>query len=208
MQPPTEASALGRKIFEVTVQFQAPEAVRQRRNYAETVVTAACQRGQRVLVMAGGHFREGDALIGRDLTNITLVDQDPLSLNRIRTKHSQAINLIEANVFRYLREAAKAGEPFDLIYTLGLTDYLDGRSMRLLHKLMKACLAPDGTLLLANFVPDHLGTGWLDAVMDWQLILRDERKLEQYAAEIGMTPKTWRDPTGSVAWCEMANARN
>lgn len=203
MQPPAGASPLGRSIFELTVQFQTPEAVRQRRNYAETVVCAAWQRGQRILVLAGGHFREGDALIGNDLTNITLVDQDPLSLDQIRAKHGQAITLIEANVFRYLREAAKAGEPFDLIYTLGLTDYLDTRSMRLLHKLMKACLAPKGTLLLANFAPDHLGTGWLDAVMDWQLICRDERELEQYAAEIGMTPTTWRDPTGSVAWCQM-----
>ena len=203
-QPPAEASALGRSLFEVTVQFQAPEAVRQRRNYAETMVTAAWQRGQRILVLAGGHFREGDALIGSNLTNITLVDQDPLSLDQIRAKHGQAINLVEANVFRYLREAAKAGETFDLIYTLGLTDYLDTRSMQLLHKFMKACLAPNGRLLLANFVPDHLSTGWMDAVLDWHLIYRDERELEQYAAEIGMVPKTWRDSTGSVAWCEMA----
>ena len=69
---------------------------------------------------------------------------------------------------------------------------------------MKACLAPNGRLLLANFVPDHLSTGWMDAVLDWHLIYRDERELEQYAAEIGMVPKTWRDSTGSVAWCEMA----
>ena len=106
-----------------------------------------------------------------------LVDQDPLSLDQIRAKHGRAINLVEANVFRYLREAAKAGETFDLIYTLGLTDYLDTRSMQLLHKFMKACLAPNGRLLLANFVPDHLSTGWMDAVLDWHLIYRDEREL-------------------------------
>jgi hypothetical protein len=58
-------------------------------------------------------------------------------------------------------------------------------------------------LLLANFLPFHLGTGWMDAVMDWHLIYRDEAELEGYAREIGMAPKTWRDATNSIAWCEM-----
>ena len=206
MQPLGEVSDLGREIFDVTIQFQAPEGVRQRRLHAETVVADAWQQGQRILVLAGGHFREADALIGNDLSAITLVDQDPLSLDRVRAKHGEAISLIEANVFHYLRRAVKAGQQFDLIYTLGLTDYLDTRSMQLLHKLMKSCLAPQGTMLLANFVPGHLGAGWMDAVMDWHLIYREEAELEQYAAEIGMTPRTWRDPTGSVVWCEMASA--
>jgi hypothetical protein len=75
--------------------------------------------------------------------------------------------------------------------------------MRLLHKLIKACLAPSGTILIANFLPFHLGTGWMDAVMDWQLIYRDQRQLAEYAREIGMEPRTWSDPTGCIAWCEM-----
>lgn len=203
MQPPAGASDLGREIFGVTIQFQAPEGVRQRRVHAERVVREAWQAGQRVLVLACGHFREGDALIGKDLSAFTLVDQDPQSLDRVRAQHGPAINLHEANVFRFLRQAAKQGQTFDLIYTLGLTDYLDTRAMQLLHRLMKACVAPQGRLILANFGPNHLGTGWMDAVMDWQLIYREESELEQFAREIGMAAATWRDPTGSVVWCQM-----
>ncbi len=203
MTPPGGVSDLGREIFGVTIQFQAPEGVRQRRIYAETIVRNAWQAGHRVLVLAGGHFREGDPLTGEDLRRFTLVDQDALSLSRVRGKHGAAINLVEANVFHYLRAAAKSGEQFDLIYTLGLTDYLDAKAMQMLHKLMKACLAPNGTLLLANFVPGHLGAGWMDAVMDWHLIYREEDELEHFAAGVGMAAKTWRDPTGSVVWCEM-----
>ena len=203
MQPPAGVSEVAREFFGVTVQFQAPEAVRQRRIEAERLVAQAWQAGQRVLVLACGHFREGDPLTGSDFGSFTLVDQDALSLERVRAQHGAAINLVEANVFRYLRQAAKQGQTFDLIYTLGLTDYLDRRAMQLLHRLMKSCLAPGGRIVLANFAPNHLSIGWMEAVMDWQLIYRDEAELEGYAQEIGLTARTWRDPTDSVVWCEM-----
>ncbi len=205
MEPPAGVSDLAQEFFGVTVQFQAPAAVRQRRIVAEQLVAEAYHAQQRVLVLACGHFREGDPLTGSNLRKFTLVDQDALSLERVRARHGAAVELVEANVFRYLREAAKRGQTFELIYTLGLTDYLDTRAMQLLHRLMKTCLAPKGRIVLANFVPNHISAGWMDAVMDWHLIYRDERELEGYAAAIGLVPRTWRDPTGSVAWCEMTD---
>ena len=180
-----------------------PEGDYVRRDFAEQLVTSAWRQGKRILVLACGHFREGALLVGQDISNITLVDQDPVSLEVVRTNHGGGANIVAANVFRFLRAAASRGDSFDLIYTLGLTDYLDDRAMRMLHRLAKACLTPGGTLLLANFLPAHLGTGWMDAVMDWHLIYRDEAQLESFATEAGFTPRTWRDPTSSVAWCEM-----
>ena len=206
MQPPEGVSDLARAFFQSTVTYQAPEAVRQRRIEAERMVAEASQTGQRVLVLACGHFREGDSLAGTDLGNFTLVDQDALSVSRVRERHGDHLNVVEANVFKYLGQSAKDGQTFDLIYTLGLTDYLDTRAMLLLHRLMKGCLAPDGRIVLANFVPHHLSIGWMEAVMDWQLIYRDEAELESYAQEIDLSAKTWRDPTDSVVWCEMTGA--
>ncbi len=199
-----EMSPRGQDIFRHTIKFQASEGVRQRREYATQMVSSAWQSGKEICVLACGHFREGDHLAGNDLSNVTAVDQDSLSLDVVRSRHGDAINLVEANVFNFLRKAAASGTKFDLIYTLGLTDYLDARAMRLLHKLIKACLAPEGSFVLANFLPDHLATGWMDAVMDWQLIYRDETELQGYAREISLVPRTWRDPTGCVVWCEMA----
>jgi len=206
MKPPSHASELGRDIFEVTIQFQAPEGVRQRRIEAEQVVARAHQAGDRVLALACGHFREGDPLTGADLRQFTLVDQDAQSLARVSARHGEKITLIQANVFNFLRQAVKDGRKFDLIYTLGLTDYLDTRAMQLLHRLMKGCLAPGGRILLANFANDHLATGWMDAVMDWHLIYREEAELERFAEEIALQARTWRDPSGSVIWCEMTEA--
>lgn len=204
---PGPATDLGREMFEITVQFQAPEGVRLRRAYAEPLVTSAWRQGKRILVLACGHFREGALLIGQDVSNITLVDQDPISLDVVRTNHGGSAKIVAANVFRFLRAAASRGDNYELIYTLGLTDYLDDRAMRMLHRLSKACLAPGGTFLLANFLPGHLGTGWMDAVMNWHLIYREEDELEGYAAEASLISRTWRDPTGSVVWCEMADGR-
>ena len=205
MQPPEGVSDVARKFFESTVMYQAPEAVRQRRIEAEKLVAQASKAGQRVLVLACGHFREGDSLQKSELCNFTLVDQDELSVSRVQKRHGDHLKVVEANVFKYLGQAAKDAQTFDLIYTLGLTDYLDARAMVLLHRLMKGCLAPGGRIVLANFVPHHLSIGWMEAVMDWQLIYREEAELEGYAREIGMTARTWRDPTDSVVWCEMTD---
>jgi len=198
-----DTTALGNEMFAITTASQGADGVRQRRIHAEGMLGEAWRKGEQVLVLAGGHLREADPLIGRDLGNVMVVDQDPSSLEYIRKNHGNRIGLTEANVFRYLRQAAGEGLRFDLIYTLGLTDYLDVREMELLHKLMKGCLAPGGRIVLANFLPAHLSVGFMDAVMDWQLIYRDEIELEGYAAQIGMVPRCWRDSSGSIVWCEM-----
>lgn len=205
---PERTSQRGADLFSITTAFPAAEAVRMRRAYAQTRVTQAWQEGKRVCVLACGHFREADPLIGEDMSNMVVVDQDNLSLDIVRSNHGASVKIVEANVFNYLRSAISHGETFDLVYTLGLTDYLDTRAMRLLHKMMKACLAPGGTMLIANFLPFHLGTGWMDAVMDWHLIYREGAELETYAREIGMTPKTWRDATDSIVWCEMTDEQS
>jgi hypothetical protein len=197
------ATALGEDLFAVTISAQPAEGVRRRRAHAEVMLGDAWRKGERVLALAGGHLREADPLIDHDLGNVMVVDQDPATLEYIRRNHGTRIGLTAANVFRYLRQAASAGERFDQVYTLGLTDYLDTRQMELLHRLIKGCLAPDGRTVLANFLPGHLGVGWMDAVMDWQRIYRDEAELETYAAQIGMTPRCWRDSSGSIVWCEM-----
>ncbi len=200
---PTVLATRAKAMFDVSLSFQGCQGVRNRLEYAAEMLSAAQTSGQRICALACGHLREADHLANQDLTNIVAVDQDPLSLARVRKSHGDNINLVEANVIRYLRSAAQDGQQFDLIYTLGLTDYFDTRTMSFFHELMKACLAPGGSIMLANFAPNHLAMGWMDAVMDWHLIYRDEAELEAHAAEIGLTPRTWRDASGSIVFCEM-----
>ncbi len=206
-QVPHGASSRATEMFNHSIAFPVSEAVRQRRHYAEGRLSTAWREGKRICALACGHLREADSLIGHDVSNIIAVDQDPLSLDVVRANHGQTIRTEQANVMHFLRNAAKRGIKFDLIYTLGLTDYFDARAMSLLHRLMKACLAPDGEIMLANFLPGHLAIGWMDAVMDWQLIYRDEADLMRHAAEINMVARTFRDPTNSIAFCEMTRTK-
>lgn len=203
--PPQGSSSRAVSMFTSSIAFPVAEAVRQRRDYAEQRLSTAWTEGKQICALACGHLREADALIGRAVGNIVAVDQDALSLEVVRANHGGTIRTEQANVIHFLRSAAKSGERFDLIYTLGLTDYFDARAMSLLHRLMKACLAPGGEIMLANFLPGHLAIGWMDAVMDWHLIYRDEADLQRHAAEIGMTAHTFRDVTDSIVFCEMAD---
>lgn len=203
-RPPEGTSKRASEMFLVSTGFQASEGVRQRRAYAAQVLKDACATGKRVCALACGHLREADGLIGQNLGNITAVDQDPLSLETVGANHKN-VTLECANVIHFLRGAAKAGRQFDLIYTLGLTDYFDERAMSLLHRLMKDCLAPGGQMLIANFLPGHLAIGWMDAVMDWHLIYRDEADMARHAAEIGMTARTFRDSSDSIVFSEMSH---
>ena len=201
--PPPDTSATGRAIFAASTRFQGSQGVCERRNHAEAVLSRAWSQGKRICALACGHLREADGLVGKDLHNIVAVDQDPLSLGVVAAQHDGRIGLVEANAIGYLRQAAREGERFDLIYTLGLTDYFDERGMRLLHKLMKQCLAPGGRIMVANFLPGHLSTAWMDAVMDWHLIYRTDAQMGSYASEIGMRPHLFRDASNSIVFCEM-----
>ncbi len=202
-RPPEGTSPLGLQLFETSIGFTAAEAVRLRRDHAQVMVEQAHAAGQRVLSLACGYFGEGQNLAKRDLSGFVLVDQDALSLAEVRRRYGAGLECHEANVFSYLRAAASRGEQFDLVYTLGLTDYLDERAMHLLHRMVKAVLKPGGTFLLANFMPLHLAIGWLDAVMEWHLIYREPEELLGYAQAQGFSAQTWPDPTGIIAWCEM-----
>lgn len=203
--PPPTTSERGLRIFWHGIDFQASEAVRRRRDHAEVFMGEAFRAGKRILCLACGHFREGDPLIGQDIGNVVLVDQDPLSLDVVRQRFGASANCHEANVFQYLRGAKARGEQFDLVYTLGLTDYLDDRAMTLLHRMCKAVMAPGGEFILANFVPSHLAIGWMDAVMEWQLIYREPEELAAFAAAEGLVARNWLDPTGSIAWSRMVH---
>jgi extracellular factor (EF) 3-hydroxypalmitic acid methyl ester biosynthesis protein len=203
-QLPETANDRAARMFAQTTASMPCEAVRLRREYARTLVGEAHRRGQRVCVLACGHFREGDDLIGQDMSAITLVDQDPLSLEVVRRHHaSQGARLEEANVFAFLRRAALAREQYDLVYTLGLTDYLDYRAMVLLHRLLHRVTAPGGRAVIANFRPDLSCTAWMEAVMDWTLIYREECELAELGRAAGFVPRTWIDPTGHIAWAEL-----
>lgn len=91
--------------------------------------------------------------------------------------HKASIRLMSENVIKWsLGKASQQIGDMDLIYSAGLCDYLDERLFKALITRCFDHLNPGGTLLLGNFTkyPDSL---FLDKLLKWELIYRDEEEL-------------------------------
>jgi hypothetical protein len=68
-------------------------------------------------------------------------------------------------------------------------------------------LRPGGTLLVANFAPDLRDIGYMEAIMNWHLVYRDEAVLERTARKIPRdeiaAQRCFRDPPGNVVYFEL-----
>ncbi|MCD6295156.1 MAG: hypothetical protein J7M20_09630 [Deltaproteobacteria bacterium] len=68
--------------------------------------------------------------------------------------------------------------PQDIIYSSGLTDYLDNR---LFVKLIDRCyeqLRDEGVLIIGNFGPNNPNRQFMDHMLHWRLMHRDVRELK------------------------------
>jgi hypothetical protein len=73
--------------------------------------------------------------------------------------------------------------PQDIIYSAGLTDYLD---RRIVVKFITRCyeqLKPGGVLVIGNFSPRNSYRAFMDHIVSWRLIYRDETELRELFAE-------------------------
>jgi extracellular factor (EF) 3-hydroxypalmitic acid methyl ester biosynthesis protein len=200
--PSRDPGSFGQSLFDRTIACGASEAVRQRLNFARELLAEAVEQRQSVCSLAGGHLREADGLAGRELGQFTVVDQDAISLAVVRDTHGAAIETVEANVFNWLRVAPREGRSYDLVYSLGLTDYLDARQLLVFTKLAAKIVAPGGRLILANF-HDHRWSAYMEAAMDWHLVYRTEEDMAQNARDAGLNHRIFRDATGYILFCEM-----
>ncbi len=200
--PASDPGAFGQSLFDRTIACGASEAVRQRLLFARQLLAETVGDGKSVCSLAGGHLREADGLAGKPLGTFTVVDQDAQSLSVVKQTHGAAIETIEANVFNWLRVAPREGRSYDLVYSLGLTDYLDARQLLVFTKLAAKIVAPGGRLILANF-HDHRWSAYMEAAMDWYLVYRTEEDMARNASEVGLNHRIFRDATGYIIYCEM-----
>ncbi|MFU8874435.1 SAM-dependent methyltransferase [Micromonospora sp. SL4-19] len=119
----------------------------------------------------------------------TLVDVDALALDHVRarvagTPVDTQLTFIQEN----LVYAAAGRRPLpvadqDLVYSIGLIDYFPDRIVVALMNLAHRMLRPGGRLILGNFHPANGTKAFMDHVLAWPLIHRDEADLDRlYAA--------------------------
>ncbi len=182
-------SRRGRRLHEWIVQQPACQSVKRRRDILAALIDQEVERhgGRRILSIACGHLREAQrsfAVNTRQVEELVALDQDAESLATVeREQRHTNVRPVKASVRRLLTSPSMFGT-FDLVYSAGLFDYLGDGVARALVRVMFDALRPGGQMLIANFAPDLRDIGYMEAVMDWKLLYRDEAAVAALAQEL------------------------
>ena len=118
--------------------------------------------------------------------NFTLIDQDDRALTHayehaypevVRHAGRAKVQCLQASFAQLLKAGAlfRALPPQDVIYSLGLYDYLSARRAKALTRDLYEQVKPGGKLILANVRKGRESCEWpLEFVTDWSLIYRTE----------------------------------
>ena len=147
--------------------------------------------------------------VGRH-AQFTLIDQDDRALNAsferihpetLRIGDQVSVNCLQTG-FQRLVDPSSIGQlipPQDLIYSLGIPDYLkQSRAKRFCRSLYKQ-LKPGGQLVVANVqdLPDN-GRWRAECIADWKLIYRTWDEMSELARDLDGTFEVREDPTRKV----------
>jgi len=180
------------------------------RTHEDTVAPA------RILSLGCGSAREvalhlQDAEAPQGPVQFTLIDQEqdalayaydhayPLTLSAKPQAAVQALNVSFTDVLRGGVWLDQAGQQ-DLIYTLGLIDYLIDRRARTLAARLYERVAPGGLLIIGNMNETDLSNLWpMEFITDWHLYYRTEADMLGWTESM-TAAKAWTetDPTGRV----------
>ena len=179
---------LTESVYAVTTNSPSTRAVRNRLNYIVNQLNQLPMKKPqaRILSLACGHCRElglSDVL-HENIDKFVAMDQDPNAIELVRKEYSHPKLETKINSVTSLLKERKTQQEYDLIYTLGLYDYLSQSIARRLTLKLFQKLNSGGELVIANFVPDILDVGYMESYMDWQLIYRDKDEMQDLLGEI------------------------
>jgi len=184
---------LGQLLDRCFLDFDPPRAVRYRRallceelarSAAECpraplrVTSLACGPAREIFDFAGSH--------GPQSLDATLVDIDPEALEFVEEDaedcglrpHLRRLNLIRAAVRRDPHPATDQ----NLVYSIGVIDYLSDALVIALLDWIHGMLRPGGRVILGNFHPCNPSRAMMDEVLEWKLVHRTESDLDRLLA--------------------------
>jgi len=178
-QEPGTLTRLGAALRSWGVRRPASQSLLERRRILAGEIDAAAARRQapRVLSIACGHLREAqvsDAVQRKAISELVALDQDSESLAVVdHEQRDYNVRVHHASVGRFVKSGRELGD-FDLVYSAGLYDYLNADIGKAVTQAMFRSLRPGGRLIVANFAPELRDIGYMEAIMEWRLIYRDE----------------------------------
>ncbi|MBI4582317.1 MAG: class I SAM-dependent methyltransferase [Planctomycetes bacterium] len=208
-----QTTTIGKDIFAFTTNTPACRAVRRRAEVIAGIIDSlAEERGPiRVLSIACGHLREADmsgALRQGKIREYAAFDQDPDSLAHVdRRLGGRNVRTVRGSIGELLLGRHKSLYGYDFVYAAGLYDYLTQRLATRMTSWMFDATGPGGLTLLTNFLRDNAGAGYMEAFMEWELILRSPNELidtaRQLPADQIADQSVYTDELGMVVYVEL-----
>lgn len=185
----TEATEIGKRIFARNFASPASRAVRNRKVLIAEEIdrTIRGKKNPRILSLACGHLREGRLVNWNAAGNLDLfvaMDQDATSLAEVeRSTFHKNLHARQGSISSIVRGTLGESE-FDLVYSLGLYDYLESKFAARLTARSFELLRSGGKLIIGNFHENTVDRGYMEMFMDWFLIYRNEQQMLDLASEV------------------------
>jgi SAM-dependent methyltransferase len=189
-------------------------SVLYRRNLlrAHVCEVVATRPAARVLSIGSGHCRElADTPFHRASVpglEFVALDQDPESCAKVSDIYSSdAITVVNRSLKRLLGGALFDQNSFDLVYSAGMFDYLDSPLATRIVSTVAKMLRPGGRLMVANFLPESFGRGYMEAFLDWRLRYRSLQELVDLGRDsLLRLENSFVDPSRNVGYVEWTTA--
>lgn len=170
----------------------------------------------RILNLGCGSAREVETWLARarfaqPRVEFTLIDQEQRALDYayraayphvVRNDDRYRLNCLHISFTDMLRGTNEMSHlpPQDLVYSVGLIDYLTDRRAAALVRRLYQLLLPGGQVVIGNMNETSLSNLWpMEFITDWSLHYRNEAKMLAWTE--GLNPAgawTETDPTGRV----------
>jgi len=225
-------STFSKLLHKHPVEQPGAEAVRSRRGYIAGWVReylrragkSAPRRKVHVLSVACGPAFELRNILDSARTSrrlhFTLFDQDQYALLEAAKVVDQLERSLGAKIsVEYLRESVRAmlftkqlqerwGQ-YQLIYSMGLFDYLSPQIAAAVLAKLYQLLLPGGQMVIGNFHPSNTSRIFMDFWLDWVLIYRTEREFRDLAKDLpGAKISVTSDSTGIQLFLHVTKGRS
>ncbi|HUF60805.1 MAG TPA: class I SAM-dependent methyltransferase [Verrucomicrobiales bacterium] len=229
LRDPYEGSSLFAKALNY-VFLEAPpvQAHRNRIAYLERILEQEVIRvqssGRRAAIynLGCGPAQEVEHFVDHspaaDFADFTLLDFNRETVEFVRTRldrllqrreRDTRIEVVERSVHQILKDsvhlaAHPSGPAWDVIYCAGLFDYLSERVCAHLLEVFYRQLTPGGLIVATNVSDNNPSRRWMEFVVEWNLIYRNEKQLlELVAPERRATASVRPDSTGVNLFLEI-----
>jgi len=194
--------------------------------HAETARVSAQGRRARIFNLGCGPAQEVQRFLANDMLSdeagLTLVDFNDETLehtqgilDQIRLQHGRTTDLqfVKKSVHQMLKEYARPQQgagTFDLVYCAGLFDYLSDRICRRLLEIFYDLVAPGGLLIATNVHSRNPSRHWMECVMDWHLVYRNDEQFLSLAPSRALAESTFihAEETGVNIFMEIRKPPN